>query len=360
MTIYQIFGCRAFANIPKQVRRKNLDARAVQGIFVGLDRTSYPGYMVYTPEFRTTYVSGDVTFHPNERYDGTWSNHLTGDPLNPSVNPVPVEEVEKYKYLVGTNHLDPDNGLLYKVLRVEKQNYRGQGTFIVAYRAQVLANGRISTKCDKDAYHVRDIEKYYRAYSDKIKFDFPGSLITGLDKGISNENNIHSKRVPVPVSTTSSTDNSEPILDSGGASAPRRVLRSNSKDSTALVEDSLPLYYPDKARLLAVPPDESEDISYNSDVLNGASGSIQQSLYVESAMCGDAIVHHCLSTGVEVKPDEPEPNTIKQAYALPDRGKWREAVDTEMDMIKHFNVFSFPMLLPSGAKALYCRWVFKR
>jgi hypothetical protein len=63
---------------------------------------------------------------------------------------------------------------------------------------------------------------------------------------------------------------------------------------------------------------------------------------------------------VEVKPDEPEPNTIKQAYALPDRGKWREAVDTEMDMIKHFNVFSFPMLLPSGAKALNCRWVFKR
>ena len=61
-----------------------------------------------------------------------------------------------------------------------------------------------------------------------------------------------------------------------------------------------------------------------------------------------------------MKPDELEPNTITRAYALTDRGKYREAVDTEMDMIKHFSVFSFPMLLPSGAKALNCCRVFKR
>jgi hypothetical protein len=91
-----------------------------------------------------------------------------------------------------------------------------------------------------------------------------------------------------------------------------------------------------------------------------STGSVNLSLYLESAMCGDAIVDHCLTSGVEVKPDESEPNTIKQACALPDRDKWREAVDTEMDMIRHFNVFSFPMLLPPGAKALNCRWVFKR
>ena len=63
------------------------------------------------------------------------------------------------KYFVGTSHIDLENGLLYKVLLVEEKNYLGQGTFIVAYRAQVLPDGRISTKCDKDAYHECDIER---------------------------------------------------------------------------------------------------------------------------------------------------------------------------------------------------------
>ena len=61
-----------------------------------------------------------------------------------------------------------------------------------------------------------------------------------------------------------------------------------------------------------------------------------------------------------MSPEDSEPNTIRQAYSLPDRDKWRESVDVEMDMIRQFNVFSFPMLLPAGAKALNCRWVFKR
>ena len=72
----------------------------------------------------------------------------------------------------GTNHLDPDDGLLYRVMRVEEKNYRGQGTFIVAYRAQVLSDGRVSVKCDKDAFHVRDIEKYYVDYTARVKERF--------------------------------------------------------------------------------------------------------------------------------------------------------------------------------------------
>ena len=81
--------------------------------------------------------------------------------------------MERYKYLIGTSHIDPDNGLLYKVTKVEEKNYRGQGTFIVAYRAQVLANGKLSTKCDKEGYHVRDIEKYYEDYKNSTQERFP-------------------------------------------------------------------------------------------------------------------------------------------------------------------------------------------
>ena len=39
-SLYKSFGCRAFAHIPKQTRRKNHNARAHQGMFVGLDKTS--------------------------------------------------------------------------------------------------------------------------------------------------------------------------------------------------------------------------------------------------------------------------------------------------------------------------------
>ena len=35
-----------------------------------------------------------------------------------------TEATEKYLYLVGTNHLDPDDGLLYKATSVEAKLYR--------------------------------------------------------------------------------------------------------------------------------------------------------------------------------------------------------------------------------------------
>jgi len=65
-TIYKDFGCRAFVNIPKQTRRKNLDAGATQGILIGLDRSSYPGYKICSPEFHTVYVSRDMVFYQTE------------------------------------------------------------------------------------------------------------------------------------------------------------------------------------------------------------------------------------------------------------------------------------------------------
>ena len=46
------------------------------------------------------------------------------------------------------------------------------------------------------------------------------------------------------------------------------------------------------------------------------SQSIDANTYEEAALCGDAIVHHCLSTGVSVIPEDTEPNTIRQSYAL--------------------------------------------
>ena len=61
-------------------------------------------------------------------------------------------------------------------------------------------------------------------------------------------------------------------------------------------------------------------------------------LLLEAAECGDALAAYCLSVGHSVSPDpdETEPNTIRQAYARPDRHQWREAVETEWEMVQKF------------------------
>ena len=81
---------------------------------------------------------------------------------------------------------------------------------------------------------------------------------------------------------------------------------------------------------------------------------------VEQAVLGDAIACHALTNDYVCVATETEPNTIKQALSLPDRKFWKEAVDTELKMITDFDVFTDPMPLPHGKKALNQRWVFKR
>ena len=329
-----MFGCRAFAHIPKKVRRKNLGARATQGVFIGLDRTSYPGYMIYSPEFHTTYVTGEATFHPTEKYDPTYAKYSAGETAKKDED-LPVDEVEKYQYLVGTSHVDPDNGLLYKVTRVEKKTYRGQGTFIVAYRAQVFPDGRISTKCDKDAYHVRDIEKYYLDYQRTTQDRFPSSGT---------------------VSTSTTRKRSHSHRGTGGASTARST---RSSTATTTVSESLPLFYSHvdtstKTVLSSAICNLMEDAEVD-DV-----SERDEDARIDAAVWGDPLMAHCLATGAGVPPEEKEPNTIGQAYKLPDRDKWREAVEAELEMIRQFNVFSEPMPLPQGAIPLSSRWVFKR
>ena len=81
---------------------------------------------------------------------------------------MPTHSIEQYRYLEGTNHVDPDDGLLYKVMSVEEKNYPGQGTLIVCYRGHVYPNGKVSMQASRDAYNVRDIDQYYHDYVCKV------------------------------------------------------------------------------------------------------------------------------------------------------------------------------------------------
>ena len=105
-------------------------------------------------------------FHPNDTYDGSYTDQH-GYNIIPNTN-MPTHNIEKYRYLEGTNHVDPDDGLLYKVMSLEEKNYPEQGILIGCYRGHVYPNGKVSVKASRDAYNVRDIEKYYHDYVGKV------------------------------------------------------------------------------------------------------------------------------------------------------------------------------------------------
>ena len=103
--------------------------------------------------------------------------------------------------------------------------------------------------------------------------------------------------------------------------------------------------------------DVGESVSSES----GTSNNLHHiALLLDAADMGDALAQYCSVTGADASTELSEPNTIKQAYTLPDRQKWREAVNSKWDMVNQFGVLLNPMPLPQGAKAIGCRWVFKR
>lgn len=57
----RIFGCKAFAHIPKEDRRK-LDAKAIKCIFIGYC-TDQKAYKMYDPSSHKVFASRDVIFH---------------------------------------------------------------------------------------------------------------------------------------------------------------------------------------------------------------------------------------------------------------------------------------------------------
>jgi hypothetical protein len=162
--LFHIFGSRCFCHIDKSLRRKNHRPKSLQCIFVGLDPQSVNGFVVYSPERHDLFVSTHVRFHDGLPYDGRYTDEKGFDVVYSKDNNVISDDVNKFMYLVGTNHVDPDDGLLYKIISVEEKKYPGQGTFIVGYRALVYPNGKVNVKTARDAYHIRDLECYYNDY----------------------------------------------------------------------------------------------------------------------------------------------------------------------------------------------------
>ena len=342
-SLYKIFGCRAFAHIDKKVRSKNHAPKARQCIFVGIDRSSVKGYKLYSPEHNEFFVTTHVVFHEHDVYDMRYTDKHAEVTLKDTC--IPSESVDKFKYLEGTCHIDPDDGLLYKVLTVEEKNYPGQGRYIVCYRGHVYPNGKVCMKTARDAIHVRDVEQYYNEYVGKVKSRVTDKHVElAKSDRISGITSLHSKSSVGNKRKRKVVSNVRNKTARTRSSAHASLVYENDVSDTCLEYDSDGTAY------------SEADITFESLLTDDS----HVHKLVESAMYGDALAVHALSNDAVCVATTVEPQTIKQAFSTSDRKFWKEAVDAELKMISDFGVFSDPMPLPPGAKVLNQRWVFKR
>ena len=90
---------------------------------------------------------------------------LTGG-LPPPASEIPSGHIEDYQWLIGTHHRDFDDQEVYKTTKVYIMRVN-KTPFIVADRVW-LTNGRYSGKGDCRGIHIREIERYTRAYMREV------------------------------------------------------------------------------------------------------------------------------------------------------------------------------------------------
>ena len=69
----KVFGCKAFAHIPKENRRK-LDAKATKCIFIGYC-SEFKAYKLFDPATHKVFASRDVIFHEQVEVNNKDKNH---------------------------------------------------------------------------------------------------------------------------------------------------------------------------------------------------------------------------------------------------------------------------------------------
>ena len=86
--------------------------------------------------------------------------------LPPPESEIPSRLIEDYHWLIGTHHRDFDDQEIYKTTKVYIMRVN-KTSFIVADRVW-LTNGRYSGKGDCSGIHIREIERYTRAYMREV------------------------------------------------------------------------------------------------------------------------------------------------------------------------------------------------
>jgi hypothetical protein len=170
------FGTVVMAHIPLNEQTK-LGPRAVKHYAVGTSLLHYQGIKLFNPEtkriiirrtFKTIGSNNPLSIPDYFQCYLTPDNQLISEETSTDVTineDTPVDDVNKYKYLINTIHKDDDDDKLYKVTRLGIIDHNNHD-IIVAYRKRLgkkLKNGyRLLRSADDDVpYHIADIVRLY-------------------------------------------------------------------------------------------------------------------------------------------------------------------------------------------------------
>ena len=140
-------GCKDYALKSRSDLRKDLDDKAYSGFLVGYAEEN-KGYQLFVPDLNDVITTVHVVFnevipYPSDEYFKELERLF-----------VKVDEKERsvddFKFLVGTRHLDDEDGMIYETTRVV--NRRG---YIVAYRRLVTNQGDLIRE-EKVPIHADD------------------------------------------------------------------------------------------------------------------------------------------------------------------------------------------------------------
>ncbi len=158
------WGCRAYVLKTRARRQEDWADKAEEGRLIGYPADG-PGYIVYIPARDTSVCSNDVKCDDETRLmrSGGYEDLVQ---LEAEVLPG-FKNVADFEYLVGTVHVDDEDGLMYETVKVfaTPKKAGGRGNEIVIQRKRVfdLIRGNKGPLI-KTRFHVEDIARLTNDY----------------------------------------------------------------------------------------------------------------------------------------------------------------------------------------------------
>jgi hypothetical protein len=146
----RIWGCKCYALKPIADRRKDFDDKAYSGFLVGYAQEN-TGYLIFIPSLDKIIVSVHVVFNevipdPTAEY----FSELEKLKIEVASNP---QDPSHYDFLVGTKHIDDEDGLVYQTTRVVVRK-----GFIVAFRRLATSAG-VQPREESTPIHIADVAR---------------------------------------------------------------------------------------------------------------------------------------------------------------------------------------------------------
>ena len=349
------WGCKCYVNIPKQLRSKVFPEKVRVGFLI--DFTEEGSYLAFIPDLDivvgpTVEISfdEDIPSHAESYFSEL---HLKDHLINVSDASKP-KCVEDFQYLIGTQHIDDENGTKYEVTRVLNQN-----GYIVAFRSPILLSGKRNRYEDETPIHIEDIVRL--TSSSQLN----GGTNTKSVFGVSNSHirdDTFSQYAPLThthpseltskkrkgASLSSKTD-SYGISEYGDLLDPTvRTLNGPTNPRKTVRFDILSK----RERMQRTPHNVKTMGKVASHVTTQTSNSSSKPRAYSTFRAFHAMVEN---NDFDI---DFVPSTYKQAMQSTDSTRWQHAIDKELKSISDYKVFSV-VDKPAGIKLQTGRFLFK-